>query len=150
MIIECPHCYERVLPQQDGTCPNCRRNTQILGGSRHELTKVDIKQSYSLPDVCFKCGEKSDSFVIIKRSHSTSKESPIVKIIVLIFSPFAFLMNNGFGSGRYTVIKITMPICTKCKSAEKIEPVHIDFDNYTMSFITHYKFKEELIKKLNV
>jgi len=32
MITDCPHCFNKVLPAADGTCPSCRKNVNETAG----------------------------------------------------------------------------------------------------------------------
>jgi len=143
MLIECPHCYKKVLPMQDGTCPGCGKNTRDISNANLNMTLLEIKQGTPLPRICCFCGENAEGTILVKRSKSTGGESLFIRILVFVFSPFLYLFGNGF-ERTTSKLKILLPTCAKC-SSEYVEPRYIDFDNYTMTFAVHKKFKDALL-----
>jgi hypothetical protein len=56
-MIECPHCYTRVLPRLDGSCPSCLKNTQDAPQNRR--ARIALSKDAGIPDLCCCCGEYS-------------------------------------------------------------------------------------------
>lgn len=142
MLTDCPHCYKKVIPMQDGKCPGCGKNTMDTTNANINMTLLEIQQGTPLPQICCFCGENAEGTILVERSKSTGGESLFIRILVLVFSPFLYLFGNGF-ERKTSKLKIFLPTCAKC-SNENIEPRHVDFDNYAMTFVVHKKFKRSL------
>jgi hypothetical protein len=140
MVIECPHCYKKVIPMQDGRCPGCGKNTKDTSNVNLNMTLLEIPQSSPLPQICCLCGENAEGTVLIERSNAKGGESLFIRILVFVFSPMLYLFGNGF-QRTTTKLKIYLPSCSKC-SCGTFEPRHVDFENYSMTFAVHKKFKE--------
>ena len=56
MLTTCPHCFTRVIPKADGTCPACQRNVNDPRGADATRTSLRVSQGDVLPAVCCECG----------------------------------------------------------------------------------------------
>ncbi|KNY27616.1 hypothetical protein [Pseudobacteroides cellulosolvens] len=147
MIMKCPHCYERVFPKQDNTCPSCGKNVLDTTEDMECYDLVELKDKQKLPEICFVCGESTKNKAKISYSRKYgSKDYLIVKLIVLIFSPIIFLFSLIANQNRrFAKIKVYMPICGQCSKKERPEPKYINYDNYSICFIVHKNFKDAFV-----
>lgn len=146
MIVKCPHCYERVFTKQD-TCPSCGKNVLDTTEDTKYYDLVELKDKQKLPDVCFVCGDSTKNKVRISysRNHG-SKDSLIVKLLLIAFSPMIFLYSQILNQNRrFTKVKIYLPICDQCFKKERPQPKYINYDDYSLSFIVHKNFKDAFI-----
>src|SRR5215510_14319343 len=55
-IEPCPHCYRKVIPMSDGSCPSCGKNTNDKAGTDPNKVLVGIRSGQRLPAICHSCG----------------------------------------------------------------------------------------------
>jgi hypothetical protein len=73
MLIDCPHCYTRVVPKVDGTCPACQKDTNDLAGADLSRTSIRVGQGDVLPSVCCDCGYQTQRRVRVYRNNQGDK-----------------------------------------------------------------------------
>jgi hypothetical protein len=145
---ECPHCYNTVLPKEDGTCPSCGRKFSDIKNINTSLTSLNIKEGQKLPSICFLCGIQSDAQIIINKKIVRGGEHWFVKLAILFMRPYLFVTKMIQGEKREVYLKL--PICNTCKvKNEKIEPQYVDFNESFMTFVVHKRFKEALLNMKN-
>ena len=149
-IVECPHCHTSVIPKDNGECPACLKNMSDLSGVDPNVTSLTISQGQTLPAICFRCGRaaRSTHRVVAKRKNPyVQSRAWEVLIIGILFAPLVWLYRRFFGSIRDR-LEIRLPLCDGCavkEGRDAIKPIHIDFDNYEMTFLVHKDFSAAAI-----
>lgn len=141
-IQECPCCFERIMPKNDNACPACGINVQFKSSESVTRTKASIKDIQKLPNICYKCGNESDLFLIFKAKKQDYKDSDSA-LPLKAYSTIGYLIYliiNKFVGDYF--LKIKIPICRSCKiNTRKIVPKYIDFENSRIDLIVHKNFK---------
>jgi hypothetical protein len=143
---ECPHCHTYVMPKDSGQCPACLRDTNDLSGTDPHVTSLTISESQKLPPVCFRCGRAAQSthrVVARRRNPYVASRAWEVLIIGWLFALPLWLYRRFLGPYGDR-LELRLPICDECGAREKkhaIKPIHIDFDNYEMTFLVHKDFR---------
>jgi len=146
-LIQCPHCYFRVLPSKEGFCPSCHKDVHDLSGIDPSRTLMDIPDTMPLPDYCLNCARPTKRRVKIHSKVDQDKEPTLfnfLKHLVLAGSvPLFAYAEYGDMNGTSPTIVLNVPQCAECAGREKPKPVHTDFENMRMTFIVHKNFKRE-------
>ena len=146
MLIDCPHCYTRIVPMSDGCCPACRKNTRETTGADLSRTSIRVSQGDVLPPVCCDCGLVTSRVVSVYRKNTPSGEPPTsfgAAIFALFSLPLGlWLMLRGMANT--TVAQTQMPQCDTCGTWGPPEPRYVDFGNATMTFIVHSNLKDAM------
>ena len=145
MVVDCPHCFTKVIPKPDGSCPACQRNTQE-NLARPDFSAVRILHNATLPLICCGCGQAADQYQSIT-SHSTegrTEVSGIMAILLAIVSlPMALFMLFR-NIHETSVVQVKLPICPHCRQFGIPAPQYVDFKNARMTFVVHKRLKEAL------
>jgi hypothetical protein len=141
MIVECPHCYTRVIPIENDTCPSCHKNVLEIKNIKQHLTSIAIKESSALPKYCCQCNLPTNRFVTVKESVKTGDVNLLLRLMVFIFSPILILFTEG---DNRRSMKVKMPQCSQCARKSGLKPLHVDFENYQMTFVVHKEFRERV------
>lgn len=149
MAFACPNCNKIMYPQDDGSCPFCGKNVRDEEPEIMHDNTIVVKHNQLLPDICCACGNKADTYVNIKCTHSTLSNLPIIgtiiTIIMMLISPIVLFFKFS-EHGRYDKVEIRMPICKNCKKTEVVEAEKVDLEEYEMTFIVHENLKKEFEK----
>jgi hypothetical protein len=142
MITECPHCFGRVLPMTDGSCPSCGKNTVDKTELSSTMTSIVVDKGESFPASCALCAQATSRTTKLS---FTAKRRPDAggDLAMSMISPLAGAIVAAFRVNTYNVA-VRLPVCDRCKR-QKIEPLHVDYENYTMTLLVHRKFAEELM-----
>jgi len=130
LIVECPHCHVRVIPNADNLCPSCQGdilNSQGLDSNRVVLM---LHESEELPSHCYSCNMYTDRLVRI----AADEESTLDTLFFGEKSPEST-----------TNVIIFLPECERCSDLE-IELVEVDYDHQTMKIMTHAGFRDRVIQ----
>ena len=162
MMLECPHCYQRVGVNRDRICPACRRNVDDLTGVDEDRVARWIGPEDELPERCVHCGQPTQRRVPITRygAHDVAQrdqpEQSFPLVIGLVVSLFGFFFSlivwifwaigarKERGGGRVvrgTTVKL--PVCETCRSAE-CQVVDYHHDKSRMKIVVHRWFADEL------
>ena len=146
MIVDCPHCFRRVITNDDGSCPSCGNDPSKAGNSDPNLRPARIASEEELPDVCIGCGVPTPlrrKFVRRRTSPHASEAGESVGGVggFLLAMVFRFLLQDN----KQTV-SIKLPVCQSCSTKEPTV-LHIDFDNYEADFVVHRLFWDALRQK---
>lgn len=127
MLPECPHCFARVIPRPDRSCPNCSEQLDQPNGLG--LVSVWIRPTTVLPDICHRCGvptsrredvvEWTRQEVYVEDQDFASRY--ILFSVVWLILPFTILL--GRFSGVSNVDKqhlISVPTCKPCSSKQTV------------------------------
>lgn len=149
-IIECPHCFSRVLLTSDNKCPSCRKDPNDSKNANPNLTTATFFSYETLPENCIKCGQstkRSVKFLVEKKDENWEWEIlNAIPLIGDILSPINNIV-KFFKKMEYKQNSITfkLPICDKCSNSE-VKPMHLNMDTDAITFIVHKAFKGELEK----
>ncbi len=132
MLEDCPHCYTRVVPMTDGTCPACRKNVRDLAGVDPDRVTMTVAQGDVLPGVCCACGRETSRFV---RVISTKGDPGLLGLIVaMLVYCVAVAMSLAFAYKTSRVIEVHLPQCDSCGAGGPPKPRYVDYDNVRMTF----------------
>ncbi len=160
MPMDCPHCYVRVFPDDDGTCPSCGKNVNDLTGVDPAKTTLVVQAGSTMPDVCCHCGFPTRRSVKVKAYAATrvagaaadSGSDSVASGCLLVGTaviPIPFLSSiislaaGGPGGTSHDVYElvIRVPQCREC-SKSKITPISADLLRRTMKLVVDKRFKE--------
>jgi hypothetical protein len=131
VFVECPHCYTKILPLADNTCPACQGDLSNLDGVDTNKVSFLIYESEKLPPYCYSCNQYTEQEVRV----SGDQESILSK----------FLEGNVLPEQTTNVI-IFLPQCEICAELEDPEPVEVDYELQTMTFVVHTGFHDRVIQ----
>lgn len=131
IFMQCPHCFTKILPHADNTCPACQGDLSSLVGVNPNKVSFLIHESEELPLCCYSCGQYTELEVRV----SGDQESIISK----------FFMGNVSPEDTSNVV-IFLPQCQFCAETEDPEPVEVDYDNQTMTFAVHTRFRDQVLQ----
>ena len=154
VIVECPHCYQRVLPRDGGLCPSCGKNVHDTRGANLKVTSLRIDEGMSLPPFFCSCGCTTERLVTIKRTRRFG-DNVFFRILLWIsyvllwifFRAVAIAIARGDSRHRKRTIlsvRLHLPMCQTCSAWNKVTPVTVDFDNHRMTFIVDRSFADRI------
>lgn len=148
MLIQCPHCYTKVMPKPDGSCPACQKDTADLRGTDPTRHSLRLLQGTSLPGICCDCGEETDRYFIVSCTSSTDRDqlsgfaqSLIALLVSWPMALYFFLL----GIQNRTVVRIRMPQCHDCALTSPPKPRYVDYGNARMTFVVHNNLYQAVI-----
>jgi len=154
MLIECPHCFTRVLPRADGECPACQQNTQSVRDIDRQFKTVTVGETSAMPDHCSTCMLPETRLVRVTRSRviwgaagDSGVAAVVATVIRLLLGGIHFLfhlMTSERDSGSQKVV-VQMRHCRECSRRQPLEPTFVNYDAYTMKFIVHREFAHEFV-----
>src|SRR5216117_3165470 len=141
MTIEpCPHCYRKVIPMADGTCPSCGKNTKNLAGADPHKVLIGIRPGDRLPPVCFECGtptQKTKNLDFEAEPQNATFGGSIGEFAARFLEAFSFIARFERLS-KTSRIGIRLPVCRDCrKRLRRINPQHIDFEAHRVDLVVH-------------
>lgn len=144
-IIECPHCYNKVLVSLENICPSCRKNVKEISQNNQDLSFVTISLGQKeLPDVCIMCGSNADeirTFSFNLPTEDVDIASNATGILTFLFFGLGF-----FKKQAHIAINYAAPICKLCTKNERLKPVHVNQELHELKILAHKKFKEQYYK----
>lgn len=146
MLIDCPHCFTRVVPKSNGLCPACQKDMRDT--TRLDLARASIRVSQGdvLPKICCDCGETTSRVVKVYQKHA-AKEQPSSLAATLIFLLSSWAMGSWLflrGMAETSVAEVAMPQCERCARRGDPKPRYVDFSNARMTFVVHRNLKEAM------
>lgn len=138
-FVECPHCYTRVLPIKNNICPACRMDMSDMDGVDPNMVSLIVHESEQLPYHCYLCDVYTDRFVKLEGDKESSLEKGLRLFGLLLTPPWKW-RTDEFTANVY----IYLPQCESCAELEDPSPLHVDYENQTMTFVVHKKFKERI------
>ncbi len=146
-LIQCPHCYFRVLPSKEGYCPSCRNDVHDLKGIDPSKTLMNIPDTMPLPDFCLNCARPTKRRVKILSKADLDKEPTLLNFLkhlnqVSLVPLYAYADYRDM-DGTSPTVTLNVPQCGECASRENLKPVHTDFESLSMTFIVHRNFKKK-------
>src|SRR6187551_2773131 len=115
-MLDCPHCYARVLLRSDGACPSCGEDTRRPGvGPRRAL--LEILADEPLPDSCLNCGQFTDRTTIVRYRRAVEGDGAPSWFVALLTSALALLVGYIFFWLRTKAVlhlEFRLPQCRDC------------------------------------
>lgn len=131
VFVECPHCYTKILPLADNTCPASQGDLSNLDGVDTNKVSFLIYESEKLPPYCYSCNQYTEQEVRV----SGDQESILSKFLEGDVSP-----------EQTSNVIIFLPQCEICAELEDPEPVEVDYELQTMTFVVHRGFRDRAIQ----
>lgn len=131
IFVECPHCYTKILPLADNTCPACQGDLSNLDGVDPNRVSFLVHESEELPSYCYSCNQYTEQEVRV----SGDQESILSKFLMGDVSP-----------EKTSNVVIFLPQCESCAELEDPEPVEVDYELQTMTFVVHAGFRDRAIQ----
>lgn len=155
MIVECPHCYNRVMAGPDGECPSCRRNVNDKTATDASMSSVYIAHLADVPPVCCGCGRRTDRYVKVRLKTAGDKayrewRSSSLWLLILgtvCLAPVFLVLYLTRGSGRGRAgdtIVVRMPQCEACGAMGAPTPIAVDTEHCGMRFAVHVELKRRI------
>lgn len=159
-MVDCPHCFLRVIPMKDGRCPSCRADTTIPRTDGRLL--LEISEKANLPKLCCTCGQPCERRIRLKSVRQiggneklTRQEAGEFPLLFwwLFLGPLSLALKyatsgGGRGGERKVVVEVTVPQCLPCSKASPLEPIRVDYDFFRMDLAAAKEFIAEF-RKLN-
>ena len=150
-IVECPHCYTRVLPNRAGTCPSCARDVNDTHGADPTRTSLSIETNTLLPAVCSQCAAPTDRTVLIVSSQRTSADAP-EESSSLRWNVFALLLSRLRPSAAMSdrpEVSLHVPQCPRCAELRgRVKPRAISYERASMVLEVHRDFRSAVEAEL--
>lgn len=151
MIIECPHCFTKVIPKIDDSCPSCRKNVNIRSSNSINYQLLNVSERNRFPDICFKCGMRTT----VRRTFRNSKTNWMTDFERVFYAFLSYLIFRNVllvsKSGTTYKTRIDIPICNECYSKNKnIDPEYFNPEEGQISYIVHKKFKDSYEELNNI
>jgi hypothetical protein len=141
VLVECPHCYSKVLPMSDGRCPSCQKDTREA--KKEALTKVQIGPDTHLPDVCVLCGTDALQRVDVREGYQTGDSNFLIGVLLLFRPALWFAADKARGEVKKLHVKV--PVCGTCTTTRpRVRPTYVNFEQREMSFLVHADFADAL------
>lgn len=127
IFVECPHCYTKILPLADNTCPACQGDLSHLVWVNPNKVSFLIYESEELPSYCYSCNQYTEQEVRV----SGDQESILSRFLTGDISP-----------EETSNVIIFLPQCETCAEIEDPEPIEVDYELQTMTFVVHAGFRD--------
>jgi hypothetical protein len=158
-MIDCPHCFLRVIPMKGGVCPSCHGDTTVARTDGRQL--LEVTEKANLPKLCCTCAKSCERQIRLKSIRSIQGEKVIrqdageLSLAFLWFFLGWFSLALKFASsmtssrdGREVVVEVLVPQCLACSNGAPLEPIRVDYDFFRMDLAVAREFADEF-RKLN-
>ncbi len=146
-IEPCPHCYRKVIPMSDGTCPSCGKNTNNRQGADPNKVLVGIRSGQRLPGVGHSCGvptRTTKRLSAASEPRDTTITSGLGEIIAHFIKPFG-LFDMMERNSKTVELSLVLPTCKHCaRTVRDLAPHYIDFDAQRIDLLVHVEFKKAM------
>jgi hypothetical protein len=139
-IVECPHCFTRVVPSLNGECPACGQNTRDETGTDPRRTVLILKHAQELPPFCCHCACRTDSWVKVLRALSHRNDNPEPVLPVLFGGVLSLLFRDRSRTEDFVVVNV--PQCRDCKKNGAPQSVATSPVNQTVSILVDKRFRD--------
>jgi hypothetical protein len=138
-IADCPHCFTRMIPMQDGTCPSCRKNTLDTRGLNPNFTVVRLRRGETPPEICFNCGCYTNRYVSL-----TCEEPRVDRTRVSDGNLIATALGLLFGTliispAAVNSLNFRVPRCENCHDLP--EHRRMNYEEEWVDIIAHKNLK---------
>jgi hypothetical protein len=139
-IVECPHCYTRVLPLANNICPACQNNIFDMQDVDPNQVSLSLHESEELPAFCYSCNQYTERHVRVSGDKESDLEKVILGLGILFTRP-----SKRTEVGTTNVI-IYLPQCEQCGEYNNPEPIDVDYERQTMTFIVQRGFHDRVFQ----
>ena len=134
-MIECPHCFLRVIPTRQGLCPACSESTK---SQESKWTSISLYPSTTLPRFCCVCNEPTSVMRRIKigdwdRELKREEQqnglgclftaiailNPLAllfRLVLLLAAFIVFVLQTLIKSRAAVSQLVRIPLCKRCRS----------------------------------
>lgn len=130
LIIECPHCHTRVIPQSNNVCPNCHEDVTDISGVDRDHAPFTVSETEEFPSYCHSCNQYTDRYVRVTSDNETFLEQ--------------ILFKNSLPEDT-TKVFVFLPECELC-SDKDVELVDVDYEHQTMKIMVHHGFRDRVLQ----
>lgn len=113
MLTSCPHCFGKVLPKNDSTCPRCGGMIEE-GGPETVHEAMTLRKGQVLPQICFFCGDAATSFTMVKITGAMQTHQAAGRFILARLLP-----GLARGMSKEDSFRIDLPSCNACTDMEE-------------------------------
>ena len=146
-IEPCPHCYRKVIPMGDGTCPSCGKNTNDRKGADPNKVLIGIRSGQALPSICHCCGvptRTAKRLSAASEPQGTTIASGFGEFLAHFLKPFGFI-DSMERDNKTVEVSLVLPTCKQCaRTVRNIAPHYIDFDAHRIDLVVHVEFKKAM------
>ena len=151
MLVECPHCYDLVLPSAENQCPACGGDVTETAGVDRTKTLACIRECDHLPDVCIYCGSSGAKPLRIKvdadAGDGRAWKQALVFAVQMVGAALGHVAHHLHAYGRSSAVRIDLdlPVSDACRPDHgKPKPKSVAWERHEIEFIVHRRFAEEL------
>ena len=143
MVKECGHCFNQVLPLEDGTCPACRNNMSAPSRHPSHITACMVRRDDNKPDLCIFCGENSTRTMMVEeKCNEVAAESNQDRHVVSLAGFFGLAMIRFKNRKPTKWVVVDLPVCDLC-SGNKPEILNVLHEQEAIRLIVHRRFRDE-------
>ena len=137
LIVECPHCYTRVLPKENNICPACRMDMTDTPDVDPQVAALVVRELDNLPPYCYSCNSYTERYVKIVGEKGTLLDQSLGAVVSLLI-PTRKIEEDTSN------VFVSLPQCEACAEMEEPAPLHVDYDTQSMVFVVNIGFKERV------
>lgn len=143
-IVECPHCYTRVMPSSSGICPACQKNINERP-ALPDMTQELIDTRWRPPAICMICGEPAEEHVDVIFTRVSPTQGERIALggafgaVLLLVRALLWLIGRTLKQR----VAFSAPVCCAHRSSQLLKPVEIDWSNGYFTFIVHRIFRDK-------
>lgn len=134
LVVECPHCYARILPRSNNICPSCHNDLMDLEGIDPNQVSLVIHEAEELPSFCYSCNRYTERTIRL----SADQESDLA----------AALFGRSLPENTTNII-IYLPECEDCTGINEPVKTDVDYDRQTITLIVHKGFRDRVLQSRN-
>ena len=137
LIVECPHCYTRVLPKENNICPACRMDMSDTRDVDPQVAALVVRETDHLPPYCYSCNSYTERYVKITGDKGTLLDQSLGAVVSLLIPTRKIEQDTSN-------VFVRLPQCEACAEQEEPAPLHVDYDTQSMVFVVNIGFKERV------
>lgn len=138
MIVECPHCFTRVLPKAGGICPGCGKDTNDISDADISCTSLIVSPGMPLPSICIVCGAFDAKFKTVRKKQGKEAGQGVgngTGTFWLAGGIYGWLIGMLTRSKRSVVLEV--PVCPGCTKDLDSRIKFVNFETGTITFIVN-------------
>ena len=142
-IVECPHCYTKVLLKSDGSCPSCGKDSNSQSDADPEMTTAQVDFNEPLPPFCVLCAQSTKRTVTVFRGEDPDQEglSEGKSLVVGLLAGWRIAREMG----TKQTMELVVPVCRDCrKRRDEFKPRHVNHGQQRATLLVHRSFKAKL------
>lgn len=146
-ISSCTHCYRRVIPLADGSCPNCGDHPANIPSNSSNKVLLGIKGGTTLPQICHNCGSatrRTTRLLLSAEPETGTFDNPFANFLGSFLRVFSIFERMDRIS-KTIDLGLKVPTCEQCsRKLRSIEPHYVDFEARRIDLVVHAEFKRAL------